>query len=501
MAQKSNHTADEVKQHFARNEAQYAEASKTAKRLKDTTRSDNISVSAFNKENLISYMSNIGSNERNLRSVSQYLYYRSHIYMRLVHFYADMFDLRCRLVVPKYDLTKSQNASTFLKNYNSTIDLLDRFNLHNNMNEVLKKCLVQDVYYGLFYHDDTGAFFYTLDPDYCKIDSRYMTGDFGFAMDMTYWRSAARQAELDWLGEPLVSMYREYERTGVKWVHCDDEYAACFKFRVDDWQLVIPPFLSLFINLINLEDLADVQAVADAQQIYKLIYLPMEVLSGTKQSDDFEISPDLMLEYFNKMLDQALPDYVSAAMVPGNKLDYIDFSDNAAKDTDRVQEASTTILNTSGGGMVLNTSKITTQAGFQAALKCETEFVLSPLLPQIDAFTNRMLIQELGDKAAKVRHFEVSVYTKDDFRKSMLESCQYSYSNKLAYNTLLGISEKETIAMQYLEEEVLKLHDIMKYPLSSSFTQSSNDVGRPASEDGDLSDEGSRSRDRGLTGE
>ena len=126
MAQKSNHTADEVKQHFARNEAQYAEASKTAKRLKDTTRSDNISVSAFNKENLISYMSNIGSNERNLRSVSQYLYYRSHIYMRLVHFYADMFDLRCRLVVPKYDLTKSQNASTFLKNYNSTIDLLDR---------------------------------------------------------------------------------------------------------------------------------------------------------------------------------------------------------------------------------------------------------------------------------------------------------------------------------------------------------------------------------------
>jgi hypothetical protein len=37
---------------------------------------------------------------------------------------------------------------------------------------------------------------------------------------------------------------------------------------------------------------------------------------------------------------------------------------------------------------------------------------------------------------------------------------------------LLGISEKETLAQNFLEENVLGLHDLMKYPLSSSFTSS-----------------------------
>lgn len=499
----SQHTAAEIKQHFEKNALQYetAMAENLGKVFRDASKTDNSTINTFTKETLRGYLSSIGSNERNLRNVSIYLYYRSHLYYRLIQFYANMFDLRCRKVVPKYEMTKNQNASKFLKNYEETLDMLGQFNLQASMFEVFVKCFVQDVYYGLFFHDETGGFFYELDPDYCKIDSRYMTGDFGFSMDMTYWRSSVRQAEMEWLGEPLLSMYREYERTGNKWVHCDDEYAACFKFRVDDWSTVIPPFLSLFTSLINLEDLADVQAIADAQQIYKLIYLPMKVISGTKQSDDFEISPDLMLRYFTRLVNEALPDYVAAAPIPGDKLEYIDFSDNAANDTDRVQQASETIMNTSGGGMVLNTSKITTQAGFNAALKCETEFALSPLIPQVNAFTNRMLVQNLGDRAAKVEHFEVSTYTKEEFRKALLESCQYSYSNKLAYNTLLGISEKDTIAMQYLEEEVLKLHDIMQYPLASSFTQSSDEGGRPASDDDDLSDEGSRSRARGLTEE
>jgi hypothetical protein len=314
-------------------------------------------------------------------------------------------------------------------------------------------------------------------------------------MNMTYWRSASRQQELEWIGEPLTSMYAEYESTGERWIHCDDSYAACFKYRSDDWNVCIPPFLALFMSFINLEDLEDVQAIADEQQIFKLIYLPMKVLSGTKQSDDFEISPDLMLRYFDRMVEEALPDYVSAAPIPGDKLDYIDFSDNAANDTNRVSKATAALLDISGGGMILNTSRITTQAGFKAALMCETEIGVSTLLPQINAFANRMLKMELGDKAAKVEHFELSVYTKDDFASKLLESCQYSYSNKLAYNTLLGISEKETITMNYLEEEVLGLHNIMKYPLASSYTQS-NDVGRPESDDDELSDEGSRSRDR-----
>lgn len=449
--------------------------------LRDVTRGQTKTIPTYSKEELRSYLKNIGNSEKNLRYLSRFLYYRSNIYSRLISFYSNMFDLRCRKVVPKYDLVKGNDNSKVLKQYQDTLDALAIMNLQDNMIGILERCFIEDVCYALYFHDDNGSFFYILDPDMCKIDRRYMTGDFGFSIDMSKWSSRTKQEQLIALGEPLTTMYEEYQRTGEKWVPCPDEYNACFKFRVDDWETVIPPFIALFMSLINLEDLADVQAIADEQQIYKLVYLPIDTITGASTMDEFKVNPDTAIEYFNRLLQDALPEYISGAVIPGDSLKTIEFDDNAANDTNRIENAQTTILNTSGGGMVLNTSKITTQAGFEAALKCETEFAVSTLIPQINAWTNRMLQLELGSDHAKVEHFEVSVYTKELLRKSLLESCQYSFSNRLAYNTLNGISEKDTLAMNYLEEEVLGLHNIMKYPLQSSYTTSS-EIGQGAPE-------------------
>jgi hypothetical protein len=67
--------------------------------------------------------------------------------------------------------------------------------------------------------------------------------------------------------------------------------------------LIVPPFIPLFLQIASLEDLVDIQAEADALSIYKLIYMPLQVLSGTKESDDFEISPDIAAEYFDRLLN------------------------------------------------------------------------------------------------------------------------------------------------------------------------------------------------------
>lgn len=454
--------------------------------LRDVMKSQAKTIPTYSKKDLRSYIKNIGNSEKNLRALSRYLFYRSTLYFRLVNFYSNMFDLRCRKVIPRYDMTKNNDKAKMLREYQNTLDNLDNMNLQNNMIEVIEKCFVEDVCYALFFSDADGSFFYVLDADMCKIDSRYMTGDFGFAIDMSRWSNKSKQEQLEWIGEPLTTMYAEYEKTGVKWQHCPDKYAACFKFRTDDWETVIPPFLALFMSLINLEDLEDVQAIADAQQIYKLIYLPLETLNSANTMNQWKIDPDDVLAYFARFVDE-LPENISAAVTAG-KLETIDFKNDAAEDNNRVSQSQTTILDTSGGGMVLNTSRITTQAGFQAALKCETEFAVSTLIPQFNGFTNRMLAQRLGKNRCKVEYFELSVYTKDEFKKDLLESCQYSFSNKLAYNTLNGISEKETIAMNFLEEEVLGLHDIMKYPLNSSYTQSgiADEGGAPEKDVNDL---------------
>ena len=502
-----NPTAAEIRDWYNKNKTQierYAAAKDSITQLRDVNRTSTRSISTIDKETLKEYFDNIGGNETNMRNTARYLYYRCNILYRLINWYADMWDLNCRKVIPPYSLTKTNNSNTMMKSFSETLDMLDLMNLQGNMTELLINAYREDVCYALTFLDETGMFFYVLEPDECIIDSRYSTSDFGFAINMSRWRNAQRQTIIENLGSPLKEMYAEYERTGQRWVHCTDEYAACFKFRTDTWDTVVPPFVSLFLQLASLEDLVDIQAEADALSIYKLIYLPLKVLSGAKESDDFEVTPDISIEYFNRMIDNAvIPDGVGAAVIPGDELKTIDFSKTVDSDTNSVEKASNQLLQTSGGGAVLNSSSITSTAAFNAWLKSESEFAISTLLPQINGFTNRMLSYKLSNPC-KVEHFPVTVYTRQDLAKQLLESCQYSFANRLAYNTCLGISEKETLAMLHFENEVLKLPEVMKFPLSSSFTQSGTEngytsetgQGAPTKSDDEISTSGDNERNR-----
>jgi hypothetical protein len=108
-----------------------------------------------------------------------------------------------------------------------------------------------------------------------------------------------------------------------------------------------------------------------------------------------------------------------------------------------------------------------------------------------------MLSFDTKKEACTVKYFECTIFTKDDMQKSLLESCQYSFSNRLAYNTFNGISEKSTLAMEFFENQVLHLPEMMTHPLQSSYTTSNTgdeEVGRPLTPDDELTDSGERSR-------
>lgn len=489
----------------------FAKNSDKFRQLIDVTKPNSIKrINTINKDALREYYRNVNNNEIKFRNIARYLYYRSNIFFRIINWYAGMWDLRCRHIKPPYNFLKDNDQDKMLKSLDETLEVLDTLNLQGNMMEALIPAYVEDVYYSIvFYEEGIGTFFFRLDPDECRIDGRYQTGDLSFSVDMSKWKSQQRQQIIEWLGSPLKEMYKEYERTKIKWIHCPDEYAFMLKFRMDDLSTIIPPFAGLFLMLTANEDVIDQQAVADELSIYKLIYMPLKVMkSNNNTPDNFELTADLAHRYFEKLVEDAVPSHAAAAMVPGDELKVIDFNNNANDDIDRVENSTNNILATAGGGAVINANNITSTAAFNAWLKEETEFALSTLLPQINGFANRMLITKCNNPCT-VNHFEVSVYTKDALYDQLLQSCQYSYNNRLALNTLLGISEKETIAMNYLENEVLKLPQIMRYPLQSSFTTSNDGSvdedgytsevgqGRPKLKDTDnISDSGERSRNR-----
>lgn len=476
------------------------------KQLRDpNTNASSVSLTSLDRERIRTYLQSPANNETGLRNAARYLYIRNQVFYRICHWYSSMWDLRCRQVIPTtFTLLKDNDSNKMLKQYENTLKVLDSYHIQNNWHDVALRCYIEDVTYSMFFRDGKNSFFYILDPDECAIDGIYYTGDLSFSIDMSKWRSAQRRELAEWLGEPLTSMLSEYDRTNVRWIHVPDEYAACFKFNHDRLDMIFPPFTPLLQAISGLNDTADLQALRDNAAVYKLLLVPMKILSGATESDEFEVSPEMLLEYFDK-LKQVLPEYVAAAPIPGELTNdnVIDFSTTSAdKDVDRLQQSQDTVLATSGGGAVLNANMITSTAAFNAWLKAETEFAISSLLPQIEGFTNRMLSYDVSGEPARVKYFEVSVYTKDDYAEKLLKAGQYSFSTRCAYMTLLGYSEMDALAMEYLENQVLNLPNLMNHPLNSSFTQSGESEqgkvgqGRDSLPDDQITTDGDRSRNR-----
>ena len=123
-----------------------------------------------------------------------------------------------------------------------------------------------------------------------------------------------------------------------------------------------------------------------------------------------------------------------------------------------------------------------------------TNYGLSTLLPQIQAFINRWVLNKVGTSASKVIFHEVSPYTIDTFKESVKESCTLGLPNRLLLNSLNGVTEADTLRMNKLEIDALKLNDAF-IPMSTSYTQSSDAVGAPTKSDDEITDAGDRSRD------
>lgn len=105
----------------------YAKAENAIRKLRDVNKSTTgRTINSFNKDSLRSYLQNISSNEKNLRNLSRYLYYRSQVYFRLIYYNSNMFCLDARSVIPEYNVSEENDKEAMLKSYGDTLNALDK---------------------------------------------------------------------------------------------------------------------------------------------------------------------------------------------------------------------------------------------------------------------------------------------------------------------------------------------------------------------------------------
>ena len=412
---KKQPTAKEMQAWYETNKSRlerYADATDAITSLRDIQKSSRYTtISNYSKEDVKSYIKNISSSEKNLRSLSRYLYYRSEIYYRLCKYYANQIDLTIRNIVPPFVIAGENDVESTLQKYQETVDVVDTLALNYEFRKAAAITLREDVFYGCaYYTEGQGMFILPLDPDYMKIAGVFPDGSFAGAMDMSYFRS--HQELLEYWGEPFNSMWNTYQSTNEKYQVLPEEYNVCIKFRSEDWETVVPVLTPIFLSLIDLMDASDYQAVQQAANIYKLLWLEMKTMGN--DVDDWAVNPDIMIKYFNRMLEEALPPYISAAIVPG-ELHEISFPDDASSDVTKVEKATKEILNTAGGAQILNLNSASNSAAFKYGVLADSTFSISTLIPQIQAIVNRLLSSWITDPC-EVKFFDVSIYQKEDFK-------------------------------------------------------------------------------------
>lgn len=507
----NNPSVSDINERFEFEQAKHKELYNNAKEekvirtIRDISKSISIpSITHVNRDIVRGYLKgNIYANSKNLINASRYLFYRSAIYNQMVYAFADMYCLNARILTPDYSFINGMDINQALKQYDDSLTFLERLSPQNNFISPLINMYIDDITFNLFFQDGEGSMFWRIDPNEAIIDSVYMyRGGYclGMALDMSKWKSAQKQKLIEFLGEPLISMWKTYEDTGVKYVHVPVEYSMVLKFHIDMLDSVIPPLLHYLIPLANLNDLADTQSSADQLAYYKLIYLPMPVVSGAKNPDSFQVTPDLSVSYFDEFVENGVPGGISTAVIPGEGLKTIDFSDNVSVDVNRVENSQQQILGAAGGiGALLNGNKLVNNSALiKAALKEESAYVLNSVLPQIETWINLQLYLNVN-KPCTVKQIPATIFTKDDYIENFLKANQYSYSYRMALGTLMDVPERQTMAQLMFETQALNLQDMMRFPLQSSYTTSndgSGEPGAPQKKEEDLSPKGEKSRNR-----
>lgn len=443
---------------------------------KTTTRSSN----TFNKDTLKSYMERPYANEKNLRSLSRFLRNRSQVYKKIINDNATMIDTRYRQVIPNYDLVKKSKSGSasdekIRKSYFETIKVLDTMNLPSEMLKVYLECWTCDVFFGAYYYfKDEGGIMIPLDPDYCKIIGLYPTGDFAFAFDMSYFTGKDEQLEL--YGEPFTTMYRQYQNDTVnmRWQQLPDQYSCCMKINLEDYLSAIPPYINLFYSLIDLEDLKELNAIEAENNLYKLLYMVLPLFSNSSVPDDFAVDPETAVQYYMKIVN-ALPDNVASFLTPLD-IQQIQFDPDQTGDVNKVENASKNILKTAGHIAMADPNGATAMS---AALRADEDYAIASLLPQTQAWVNRMLSYILPNPS-KVKFLSVTKYSRDTFKEGLIRDMNYGLPVAQTLGILNGFSEADMICLARINN-LVGLPDLYT-PLSTASTQSgadSSEGGRP----------------------
>lgn len=471
----------------------YANLSKIGIRNLESTSETNPTYTKYTKDQLVTYLGNPASYEKQLRKMSKYLFNISNYYRRLIQYFANMPTFSYTISPYGLDRSKTVNANRLKKAYYSSVAAVELMNLPHEATKMFTIAFRDDVYYGYEWETNDSVAFQNLDADYCKISS-IEDGVYNFAFDFSYFDS--NQDKLPNYPPEFQTMYNTYKTNTqlYKWQELDSTKSICIKVNEHDY-IPIPPFVSLFSALADIEDYRAISKNASETNNYKA--LAMEIPLGDK--GEFLIDYNDAKEFYD-MMTNVLPPNIGAILTPMKLTDWNFEKSGVNSDTNEVAKAEATFFTTAGVNKILFGGGEDPSATTLNLCTVNDQMIVFAVMRQLERWVNRKLKSVSSSYKFRINFLPVTHYNIAEMHERYLKDATYGMPTRTAALATAGYAGTDYENMTYLENEILGLGN-NEIPLKSSNTQSGSagdEGGRPtnASKGEGLSDAGNVSADR-----
>lgn len=448
----------------------------------------------YTKSQIISYLENPASYEQQLRQMSQYLFNISNYYRRLIQYFAGMSTFSYIVVPYGVDYSKNVNLNKFRKGYYAVTNQLEKMNIRHEFSRALMVAFRDDIYYGYVWETNDSYTFQQLDADYCKISS-IEDGVYNFAFNFGYFDS--NKERLPNFPPEFTTMYNAYKADNkLKWQELPSENSVCLKVNEQSY-VPVPPFVSLFSALADIEDYRAISKDASEVNNYKALCL--EIPTGGDGT--FLIDYDLCKEFYDMMCN-VLPENIGAFMSPMKVTDWNFEKSGAVSGTDEVAAAENSMWQQAGVNKILFGGGEDPSSSTLNLSTINDQMIVFMMMRQIERWINRKLKSVSSSVKFKINILDVTYFNRVEMHNQYLKDGQYGLPVRSAIMATAGYSPSDLENLSYLENTVLELNK-NEVPLTSSNTQSAadNEGGRPTnkSEGLPLTDSGENSQEQDLS--
>ena len=444
-------------------------------------------------------------NKEELLRLSMYFYIRTQEYKNIVEYKSGMLTFS-NILRPRED---DFDIDAYYKN----LQFIKDYNLESKLSIATKRLVRDDVYFGYEVSDSSGMNYIWkhLPSEYCIILGRDKFETYRVGFDLKYFQSYPQ--DLPTFPEEFRILFDRFNKGEKKKaknnkymnlmdfgmetiVELDGTKAIAFKFD-EAVDYVLPNYSGMFLDMVRLAELKDVEILSEVSDNYKLIHQQIPMNKEGKGEDEFLISGSYLTE-FHENLRKNVPKDVGVATTP-MPLTAVNLKSNVSSAGEGItQRYVSNLLTQSGTSAQLFNGSSTSAVGLLKNIQVD-ENMMFRLLRQYELFMRkRLFLYNKNTHPFTLQFLDHTRFNSEELFNRFFKAGQFGLNTEFECGATLGIKQIDLIRNANVMDR-LNIRDKM-IPFQSSHTQDTATSGNVGDAKGEsqLTEDGLKSRERDL---